>query len=40
MDDHDDNDWDPDITGDPMLDQFGYEAPPEPELMMLTRRAL
>ena len=25
-DDWDDNDWDPDITGDPMLDQTGYES--------------
>jgi hypothetical protein len=28
MQDHDD--WDPDITGDPMLDQFGYESPKQP----------
>ena len=26
-DNWDDNDWDPDITGDPMLDQTGYESP-------------
>jgi hypothetical protein len=25
--DFDDNDWDPDITGDPALDQTGYESP-------------
>lgn len=27
MYDHDDDGWDPDITGDPMLDQTGYESP-------------
>jgi hypothetical protein len=30
MYDHDDNDWDPDITGDPALDQFGYQSPKRP----------
>jgi hypothetical protein len=30
MYDHDD--WDPDITGDPMLDQTGYESSRRPSL--------